>query len=197
MTECTLNALAFFFICFFYARTRFLCVFFHTPDLFFNSTSRDVRQGCNLCTHAFKIMRILKRTWTAKQKCLTKEKESLCRHAQTDPLTECSHLRVGKLKRSHSYFQVLDAGRRQNNKKSLYVSVCWFVDFALQSGNYNLVMGLYALQLTKGIAHTNIRSSIHSFRSVRHIYMYSLWRTNDKCAYPKFDQLNTNQVTFC
>ena len=47
------------------------------------SSARDVKQGCSLRTHAFKIMRRLKRTWMTKRKSRGPETNRSCRHAQT------------------------------------------------------------------------------------------------------------------
>ena len=44
------------------------------------SSARDVKQGCSLRTHAFKIMRGLKRTWMTKRKSRGPETYRYGRH---------------------------------------------------------------------------------------------------------------------
>ena len=62
---------------------RFACTTRSQGSASATSSARDLKQGCSLRTHVFKIMRGLKRTCMSKQKSWGLETDRLCWHAQT------------------------------------------------------------------------------------------------------------------
>ena len=67
-------------------------------------SARGVKQGCRLCTHAFKIMHGRKRTWMTKRKSRDPETDRWCWHAQTPKRRNVAAYGRAIRKRSHSYF---------------------------------------------------------------------------------------------
>ena len=80
------------------------------------SSARDVKQGCRLCTHAFKIMHGRKRTWMTKRKSRGPETDRWCRHAQTPRKRNVAAYGRANWKRSHTYI-LLGTGRSLKKRK--------------------------------------------------------------------------------
>ena len=74
------------------------------------SVGCDIKPRSSLCTHAFKFMHGLKRTWMTKQKSRGPETDRLCRHAKTPHRRNVAAYRQANWKRSHTCF-LLGTGR--------------------------------------------------------------------------------------
>ena len=83
----------------------------------FPPSARGVKQGCRLCTHAFKIMHGRKRTWMTKRKSRGPETDRSCRHAQTPRRRNVAAYGRANWKRSHTCF-LLGTGRTLQASKN-------------------------------------------------------------------------------